>query len=90
MRTVQEKTKLQKITDFTDKSLLIVDDDSPLRVRLARAMEKKGFQVTQAESVKKGIVEANNAPPAFAAVDLRLGDGSGLEVIKEIRRVKKY
>jgi two-component system response regulator RegA len=89
MRTEQEKTKLQKITDFADKSLLIVDDDSPFRVRLARAMEKKGFQVTQAESVKKGIVEANNSPPAFAAVDLRLGDGSGLEVIKEIRRVKK-
>ena len=60
MRTEQEETKLQKITDFTDKSLLIVDDDSPFRARLARAMEKKGFQVTQAESVKKGIVEANN------------------------------
>ena len=89
MRTEQEKTKLQKIADFTDKSLLIVDDDSPFRARLARAMEKKGFQVIQAESVKKGISEANNSPPAFAVVDLRLGDGSGLEVIKEIRRVKK-
>ena len=89
MRTEQEKTNTQKIADFTDKSLLIVDDDGPFRARLARAMEKKGFQVTQAESVKKGIVEANNSPPAFAAVDLRLGDGSGLEVIKEIRRVKK-
>ena len=89
MRTEEEKTKLQKIADFTDKSLLIVDDDSPLRARLARAMEKKGFKVTQAESVKKGISEANNSPPAFAVVDLRLGDGSGLEVIKEIRRVKK-
>jgi len=62
MRTEQEKTKLQKITDFTDKSLLIVDDDSPLRARLARAMEKKGFQVNQAESVKKGISEANMHP----------------------------
>ena len=55
MRMEQEKTKLQKIADFTDKSLLIVDDDSPFRARLARAMEKKGFQVIQAESVKKGI-----------------------------------
>ncbi len=89
MRTEQEKTKLQKIGDFTDKSLLIVDDDNPLRDRLARAMEKKGFQVTQAESVKKGISEANNSPPAFAVVDLRLADGSGLEIIKEIRRIKK-
>ena len=89
MRTEQEKTKLQKITDFTDKSLLIVDDDSPFRARLARAMEKKGFQVTQAESVKNGIIQANNSPPAFAVVDLRLNDGSGLEVVKELRKVKK-
>ena len=89
MRTEQEKTNTQKIADFADKTLLIVDDDNPLRNRLARAMEKKGFQVTQAESVKKGISQAKNAPPAFAVVDLRLNDGSGLEVVKEIQRLKK-
>ena len=89
MKPEQEKTKLQKITDFADKSLLIVDDDNPLRDRLARAMEKKGFQVTQVESVKKGINEVINSPPAFAVVDLRLTDGSGLEVVKEIRKVRK-
>ena len=88
MRTEQEKTNTQKIADFVDKSLLIVDDDYPLRDRLARAMEKKGFKVIQADSVKQGINKAKNAPPAFAVVDLRLGDGNGLEVIKEIRRVK--
>ena len=43
----------KNIKDFKDKSLLIVDDDNPFRERLARAMEKKGFVVTQAESVKK-------------------------------------
>ena len=47
--------EMKKITDFTNKSLLLVDDDSPFRERLARAMEKKGFQVSQAEGVKKGI-----------------------------------
>ena len=88
MRTEEEK-KMQKITDFPDKTLLIIDDDNPLRDRLARAMEKKGFKVVQADSVKKGIIEAQNAPPAFAVVDLRLGDGSGLEVVKEIHRLKK-
>ena len=77
-----------KIGDFADKSLLIVDDDSPLRDRLSRAMEKKGFNVIQAESVKQGINHVKNSPPAFAVVDLRLGDGNGLEVIKEIRRQK--
>ena len=47
--------EMKKITDFSNKNLLLVDDDSPFRERLARAMEKKGFLVSQAESVKKGI-----------------------------------
>ena len=46
---------LQNLSDFDNKSLLIVDDDNPFRERLSRAMEKKGFEVLQAESVKKGI-----------------------------------
>ena len=89
MRTEHEKKDLQKISDFADKSLLIVDDDNPLRDRLARAMGKKGFNVVQAESVKKGINQAKNTPPAFAIVDLRLGDGSGLKVVEEIKKYKK-
>ena len=89
MRTEQEKTNLQKISDFADKSLLIVDDDNPLRDRLARAMGKKGFHVAQAESMERGINQAKNSPPAFAVVDLRLGDGSGLKVVEEIKKYKK-
>ena len=80
-----EANTLKKISDFNDKSLLIVDDDNPFRERLARAMEKKGFVVTQAESVKKGINAVRLNKPAFAVVDLRLGDGNGLEVVKKIQ-----
>ena len=76
---------LQKISDFTDKSLLIVDDDNPFRERLARAMEKKGFVVSQAEGAKKGIESVKIKKPAFAVIDLRLGDGNGLEVVKELQ-----
>ena len=76
---------LQKISNFEDKSLLIVDDDNPFRDRLARAMEKKGFSVSQAESVKKGIDLIKLNKPAFAVVDLRLGDGNGLEIVKELQ-----
>ena len=72
--------------EFEDKSLLIVDDDNPFRQRLARAMEKKGFTVTQAESVKIGIETVKSQSPAFAVVDLRLNDGNGLEVVKEIQK----
>ena len=79
--------EMKKITDFNNKSLLLVDDDSPFRERLARAMEKKGFQVSQAEGVKKGIESVKQSCPGFAVVDLRLGDGNGLEVVKEIKKL---
>ena len=80
-----ETDRLKNINEFDDKSLLIVDDDNPFRERLARAMEKKGFKVSQAEGVKKGLDAVKNNKPAFAVVDLRLGDGNGLEVVKEIQ-----
>ena len=76
---------IKNISEFKDKSLLIVDDDNPFRERLARAMEKKGFQVSQAEGVKKGIESVQFKIPAFAVIDLRLNDGNGLEVVKEIQ-----
>jgi len=85
MAIVTELNSTKNIKDFKDKSLLIVDDDNPFRERLARAMEKKGFVVTQAESVKKGIDSLKMTKPAFAVVDLRLNDGNGLEVVKEIQ-----
>ena len=80
-----ENNLSKNIANFADKSLLIVDDDNPFRERLARAMEKKGFSVTQAESVLKGINSVKIKKPAFAVIDLRLGDGNGLEVVKEIQ-----
>ena len=80
-----EAQSIKNIDQFEDKSLLIVDDDNPFRERLARAMEKKGFQVSQAEGVKKGLESVKQKKPAFAVVDLRLGDGNGLEVVKEIQ-----
>tara|TARA_Y100000590_G_scaffold379704_1_gene447531 strand:+ start:140 stop:703 length:564 start_codon:yes stop_codon:yes gene_type:complete len=77
---------IKKISEFEDKSLLIVDDDNPFRERLSRAMEKKGFKVSQAEGVTKGIHTVKQQKPAFAVVDLRLSDGNGLEVVKEIQK----
>ena len=68
-----------------DTSLLIVDDDKPFLTRLARAMEGRGFQVETAESVEEAVGKAREKPPAFAVVDMRLGDGNGLDVVKAIR-----
>ena len=65
--------------------LLIVDDDAPLCQRLARAMERRGFVVSTADGVAAGVAAATAHPPAFAVVDLRLGDGSGLDVVSALR-----
>ena len=83
--SMNESSNINKISNLEDKSLLIVDDDNPFRERLARAMEKKGFIVSQAEGVKKGIEIAKLKKPSFAVIDLRLNDGNGLEVVKQIQ-----
>ena len=69
----------------SERTLLIVDDDAPLCQRLARAMERRGFVVATADSVAAGVAAATANPPAFAVVDLRLGDGSGLDVVSALR-----
>ena len=82
-----EMINKEKMAIFSDKSLLIVDDDNPFRERLSRAMEKKGFIVSQAEGVKNAINMVKTKKPSYAVVDLRLADGNGLEVVKEIQNV---
>ena len=78
-----------RLSDFVDKTLLIVDDDDPLRGRLSRAMEKKGFLVKEAKSVKESIELVKKSPPNFALIDLRLEDGNGLDVVKELSKRRK-
>ncbi|EBA17040.1 photosynthetic apparatus regulatory protein RegA [Roseobacter sp. SK209-2-6] len=69
----------------SDKSLLLVDDDEPFLRRLAKAMEKRGFEVETADSVASGSAIATARPPAYAVVDLRLEDGNGLDVVEVLR-----
>src|SRR3569833_51832 len=71
-----------------DKALLLVEDDRPLRERLARAMEARGFTVTQAESVAEGKARAKETPPAYAVVDLKLDDGNGLDVVETLHTTR--
>ena len=70
----------------TERTLLIVEDDKSFLQRLARAMEGRGFLVTTAESVADGLLQVEKAAPAFAVVDMRLGDGNGLDVISAMKK----
>ena len=69
-----------------DRSLLIVEDDKPFLERLSRAMETRGFTVTSCDTVSDGLAQIGRAAPAFAVVDLRLGDGNGLDVVSALKR----
>ncbi len=72
----------------TDRSLLLVDDDKAFLTRLQRAMQTRGYHVTIADSVATGIAAILAAPPAFAVIDMRLGDGSGLDVITRLKELR--
>lgn len=69
--------------------LLLVDDDAPFRQRLAMMLERRGFAVTAVA----GLAEARAAvagftadtAPSHAVVDMRLGDGNGLDFVAELR-----
>lgn len=69
------------IAAMADRSLLIVEDDKAFLERLSRAMETRGFVVTSCDNVPEGLAFIEKTPPAFAVVDLRLGDGNGLDVV---------
>jgi two-component system response regulator RegA len=75
-----------ELTDQADRSLLIVEDDKPFLERLSRAMETRGFTVTSCDTVSDGLAQIGRAAPAFAVVDLRLGDGNGLDVVSALKR----
>ena len=65
--------------------LLVLDDDEPFRNRLVRAMEKRGFAVTSASSVAEGLKAVRDDAPSHAVLDMRLTDGSGLDVVAALR-----
>ena len=77
---------IPELAGHSDRSLLIVEDDKPFLKRLARAMESRGFAVTSCDSVAEGLTQISKAAPAFAVVDLRLGDGNGLDLVSALKR----
>jgi len=72
----------------TDRTLLIVDDDKPFGERLGRAMTTRGFAVRYASNVAEGLAAVETSAPAFAVIDLKLGDGSGLDVMRKLKETR--
>ncbi|MGH6987138.1 MAG: ActR/PrrA/RegA family redox response regulator transcription factor [Caulobacteraceae bacterium] len=77
------------VAALPDRSLLLLDDDAPLRNRLGRALESRGFSTRLADSVGEAVAAVKAQPPAFAVIDMRLEDGSGLKVVQALRQARK-
>jgi len=68
-------------------SLLIVEDDDALRARLTRAFIERGLEVRAASTARDAEILARADPPELALLDLRIGDDSGLELIRVLREI---
>ncbi len=71
-----------------DRTCMVLDDDGPFCQRLARALTMKGFLVSAVTNVSEAKDIARLNPPAFAVLDLRLEDGSGLDVVEVLHKTR--
>lgn len=69
----------------TDMTLLIVDDDQPLREQLGRVMERRGYQVTLACSGAAAEAVLAEQRFSYAIIDMKLGDGYGLDLVEGVK-----
>ena len=72
-----------------NQNLIIIDDDEPFRERLARSMEKRGFIVETFGSANKAKECLKENFFTHAIVDMRLEEGSGLEIIQYILKIRR-
>ena len=63
---------------------LIVDDDLGFRLGLAQAVEREGFTTATASSLREARAELAAQPPDVVLVDLKLPDGSGLDLVQDL------
>ena len=85
MNQMTTSTSMSQRASPADPTLLLVDDDEPFLRRLAKAMEKRGFTPEIALGVDEAKGMLDTKAPAYAVVDLRLGDGNGLDVVEALR-----
>jgi two-component system response regulator RegA len=65
-------------------SILVVDDDDVFRGRLLRALTDRGYDARGAARAAEAVASAREDSPELAVVDLRMPDGSGLDVVREL------
>ena len=70
--------------------LLLVDDDATFRQVLSAAFEKRGFAVRAAQDVPSALAAAEQEPPEYAVIDLRMPGPSGLELVRRLKELDAH
>jgi two-component system KDP operon response regulator KdpE len=65
--------------------ILVVEDEAEIRRFVRLSLEREGFQVHEAEGVRRGLIEAGTRRPDLVVLDLGLPDGDGVDLIRELR-----
>lgn len=69
------------------KAILVVEDDEIYRERLMRAFRERGMEVFGAEDGERAVAVAAEESPDMVVVDLKMPKKSGLDVLKELRKL---
>lgn len=64
--------------------MLVVDDDLSLTAILTRALERRGFTVTAANTAEQALTAARGQEFSRAILDLKLAESSGLQLLPEL------
>ncbi len=79
------------VTDTRDRlaavaPVLVVDDEPDMRTSYERLLRRLGYRIVQADTRREGIALIQAAPLLLVVADLRLRDGSGLDVVAAARK----
>lgn len=66
------------------RTMLIVDDEERLRTRLVRAMRDRGLEAVGASGPTEALALARQESPELVMIDLRMPDGYGLDLLREL------
>jgi two-component system, OmpR family, KDP operon response regulator KdpE len=70
----------------TSPTALLVEDEPQIRRFVRTSLEEVGWQVHEAETVQRGLIEAGTRTPDLIVLDLGLPDGDGINFIIELRK----
>ena len=69
------------------ETILVVDDDDPFRLSLTRALQRRNLTVHAVGTIAEAMAVAEGTPLTYAAVDLRLGNSNGLDLVRILREI---